>query len=282
MHWRVPDLLKRFVVALGAAALVTGSAVAAAQSEPELPDIGNPAGALISDDDAYAISLMELRQLRAQSYLLDDPESTEYIQDLGARIASQAPDQPHPISYVVARDDEINSDSIGDLVIMWSGLIIATDNESELAGVMAHETAHCTQRHLARGVLEQRHETIAATAAMLAAVVLGAMSGGYQGPDIMEGGFAAAEGLAAQRELNYSRTQEWEADRVGMRYLSKAGFSPYGIADFFQTLESRNGFGYEEGLYPKFLSNHPITPDRIADARARAANLPQPKNLHDS
>jgi len=276
----LPHVLKRLAVALGAAVLVTGSTVAAAQVEPELPDIGEPAGALISDDYAYAISLEVLRELRAQNYLLDDPESNEYIQDIGARLASQAPDMPHPIQYVVAHDDVINSDSIGDLVIMWSGLIIATENESELAGVMAHETAHCTQRHLARGALAQEHQTMAAAATMLAAVILGVVAGGYQSGDIIEGGLLSAQGMAAQQGINYTRTQEWEADHVGLQYLAKAGFSPYGMADFFELLQSR--YGFEESLYPKFLQDHPITPDRIADARDRAAQLPQPTNLHDS
>lgn len=262
--------------------LIAGSATVAAQSEMDLPDIGNPAGALVTHDDEYAITLTVLRELRAQNYLLDDPESTEYIQDLGARISSQAPDQPHPIEYVVARDDEVNSTAVGDLVMMWSGLIIATHNESELAGVMAHETAHVTQHHTARGIMAERRQTITAAAAMLAAVLLGAVAGGAGTPDIIEGGIAASQGMAAQAGINYTRSQEWEADRIGIQYLSKAGFSPYGMSDFFETTASINGFGYEESLYPKFLDNHPLTPDRIADARDRAAHLPLPANLHDS
>jgi len=282
MRCSVPHLLKRFTVVLTIAALTGGSVAASAQSEMDLPDIGNPAGTLISHDDEYAITLTVLRELRAQNYLLDDPESTEYIQDLGARISSQAPDQPHPIQYVVARDDEVNSTALADLVMMWTGLIIATHNESELAGVMAHETAHVTQHHTARGILEQRRETIAAAATMLAAVLLGAMAGGYQSGQVIEGGILGAQGIAAQQGINYTRTQEWEADRIGIQYLSKAGFSPYGMADFFETTASLNGYGYEEGLYPKFLNNHPLTPDRIADARDRASHLPLPANLHDS
>jgi len=280
MRCSVPHLLKRLAVVFGATVLVAGSTVGTAQSEMDLPDIGNPAGALLSHDDEYAITLMVLRELRAQNYLLDDPESTEYIQDLGSRIASQAPDQPHGITYVVARDDEINSTAVGDLVMMWSGLIIATENESQLAGVMSHETAHVTQHHTARGIEAQRRQTIAAAATMLAAVLLGAVAGGASGPNIIEGGLLGAQGLAAQQGINYTRSQEWEADRIGMQYLSKAGFSPYGMADAFQMLQQH--YGYEEGLVPKFLMDHPITPDRIADARDRASHMSIPANLHDS
>jgi predicted Zn-dependent protease len=280
MRCSVHTLLNRCAVLLGCAVLTIGSVAASAQSVPELPDIGNPAGALITNDDTYALSLAMLRQMRAQGAILDDPESTEYIESLGARIASQAPAQQHPIHYVILRSDEINSTAFGDDVFMWTGLIVATDNESELAGVMAHETAHVTQHHLQRGALAQSRQSIASMAGMLAAIVLGAVAGGNSSPDIIEGGIAAAQGLAAQHEINYTRTQEWEADRVGMEYLSRAGFSPYGMADFFQKTQQR--YGYEEDLFPAFLNNHPITSDRIADARARAAHMPQPTDLKDS
>ncbi len=281
MRCSVPQhLIHRLAVILAAAVLTVGSAVASAQSEMDLPDIGNPAGALLSADDTYAISLMMLRQMRAQGAILDDPESNEYIQSLGARIASAAPEQPHPVQYVIMRDNEINSTAFGDVVFMWTGLIIATDNESELAGVMAHETAHVTQHHLARGLMAERRQSITAAATMLASILLGAVAGGASSPDIIEGGIMAAQGMAAQQGINYTRTQEWEADRVGMVYLSKAGYSPYGMADAFEILQRR--YGYELGLIPKFLQDHPITSDRIADARDRAAQLPKPSNLHDS
>lgn len=280
MRCSIQSLLNRLVVILVASVLTVGTTAASAQSEMDLPDIGNPAGALISDDDSYAIGLMLLRELRQQNYILDDPEATEYIQSIGARIAAQAPERQHPIQYVVARDNEINSFAEGNLVVMWSGLIIATDNESELAGVMAHETAHVTQHHLARGIEAQRRQSITAAAAMLASVLIGAMAGGLSGPDIIEGGLAASQGLAAQQQINYTRSQEWEADRIGMQYLSRAGFSPYGMPDFFEMMQQR--YGYEEGLIPKFLIDHPVTSDRIANARDRAAQMEQPRNLKDS
>lgn len=274
------SLRRRLAATLSAAVLTVSAGVAAAQSEMELPDIGNPAGALVTNDDAYGIGLMMLRQLRAQNYILDDPEATEYIESIGSRLASQAPDQPHPIQYVVAADNSINSFAIGSVVVMWSGLIIATDNESELAGVMAHETAHVTQHHLAREIQAESRQSIATMAAMLASVLLGAVAGGNSSPDIIEGGIAAAQGMAAQHEINYTRSQEWEADRIGMQYLSSSGFSPYGLPDAFEMMQQR--FGYEEGLIPRFLLDHPVTTDRIADARDRAAHMARPTDLKDS
>jgi beta-barrel assembly-enhancing protease len=277
---RISLQLRRLAVLLGCALFTAATSIAAAQSTPDLPDIGNPAGALVSNDDAYAIGLMVLRELRAQHAIVDDPESTEYIQSIGARLAAQAPDQPHPIQYFVFRDSGINAFAEGSIICVNYGLIIATANESELAGVMAHETAHITQHHLARGIQAQSRQSIAMMATMLASILLGAVAGGASSPDVIEGGIAAAQGMAAQGQINYTRTQEWEADRVGMVYLAKAGFSPFGMPEFFETMSRR--FGYEEGLIPKFLIDHPVTTDRIADARDRAAHMEQPRNLKDS
>lgn len=90
----------------------------------------------------------------------------------------------------------------------------------------------------------------------------------------------AAQGLAVQQQINFTRQDEWEADRVGMGILSRAGFDPGGIPDFFEEFQRR--YGFEEGLIPKFLLDHPVSTERIADGRARAAQLEHPKHLVDS
>jgi len=143
--------------------------------------------------------------------------------------------------------------------------------------VLAHETAHDTQHHIAREIQAQSRQTLTTAAAMLAAILIGAAGGGAPA---IEGGIAAAQGLAAQEQINFTRGEEEEADRVGMQYLSEAGYDPEGMPDFFETLQQR--YGYEQGLIPQFLLDHPVTSDRIADARARAAHLERPTNLKDS
>jgi predicted Zn-dependent protease len=115
------------------------------------------------------------------------------------------------------------------------GLLEAADNESQLAGVLAHEMAHITQHHLARSVTAQSQQAITSAAAMLAAIILGAVGGGGGGQAI-EGGMAAAQGLAAQQQINYTRSNEEEADRVGIGYLYSAGFNTSGMADFFEQI----------------------------------------------
>ncbi|HUN76314.1 MAG TPA: M48 family metalloprotease [Steroidobacteraceae bacterium] len=273
-----PKLSQQLILFLALATFTAGSTLAVAQSEADLPQIGRPGGEMASKDDLYAIGMMALRELRGQGLIIEDPEASEYIQALGTRLAAQSLDGAAHFHYFWYDEGDVNAEAIpGGVIICNYGTILATDRESELAGVLAHETAHITQNHALRGAKAAERQSIAAAAAMLAAIVVGAMGGGAP---VIEGGIAAAQGMMAQSQINYTRTQENEADRIGMGYLAAAGFDPEGMPDFFESFEQR--YGYEESLYPKFLIDHPVTPDRIADARARAAHLERPKHLVDS
>ncbi len=269
--------LQKLVVFVGVAAFAACSTAALAQSESDLPDIGNPAGAVFSKDDEYAYGMMVEREMRAQNQVLEDPETEEYIQSLGTRLAAQSQMGAADFHYFVVDDPVVNAFSVPYFIFCNYGTILASENESQLAGVLAHETAHDTQHHIAREIQAQTRQTLTAAAAMLAAILIGAAGGGAP---VIEGGITAAQGIAAQEQINFTRGEEEEADRVGMQFLEKAGFDPEGMPDFFETLQQR--YGYEEGLIPKFLLDHPVTSDRIADARARAAHMQRPKNLKDS
>ena len=272
-------LLRRLAVILGLTVYVAAaSTIALAQTTEELPDIGNPAGTILSKDDEYSLGLMVLRELRQQNEILDDPESAEYVQALGSRIAAQAPESAHQFVYSIVRERDINAFAVpGGFIFLNYGTILASGNESQLAGVLAHETAHVVQRHIARAIRAQSRQSITTAAAILAAILLGAMGGGGAA---VEGGIAAAEGMAAQQQINFTRGEEYEADRVGMGFLARAGFDPEGMPDFFEALEHR--VGVEEVLIPKILVDHPATADRIAEAKGRAAQLERPKHLQDS
>ncbi len=285
MRFLPHNVLQQLIVFTGTAAFTVASTLAIAQAENDLPDIGRPAGAIISKNDEAAISMMALRELRSENAILEDPESNEYIQTLGTRLAAQSIDGAANFHYVIynAPDpDGWNAEAVGGgggagTIICGYPLIIATQSESELAAVLAHETAHITQHHLAREVEASTRQTLTAAATMLAAIIIGAMGGGAPA---VEGGIAAAEGMMYQQQINFTRGEEEEADRVGMGYLAAAGFDPESMGDFWEVALQR--FGYEESLVPKFLENHPIWPDRIADARARAAHMERPRSLKDS
>jgi len=137
--------------------------------------------------------------------------------------------------------------------------------------VLAHETAHVTQRHLVRGMIDQTHTGLLATAAMLAAIVLGATAGRGD-PNVMEGAILGAQSAAIQHQINYTRTQEFEADRIGIGTMASAGYDPLGMATMFTELE-RNSPNPDRIKAVEFLIDHPLSAERIAEARNRAEQI---------
>jgi len=243
----------------------------------ELPDMGSPAAAVLSQSDEYRMGAMVTRELRDQSALIEDPEVSEYLQSVGARLAAQSPDGGRSFQFFVVKDGAINAFAVpGGFVFVNYGLVLATSNESELASVMAHEIAHVTQHHIARQIRAQSQQSITSAAAILAAILLGAIGGGGQA---VEGGIAAAQGMAIQQRINFSRDNEAEADRVGIGYLAGAGFDTQSMGNFFETISRREGLAAT--YIPAMLVDHPVTSDRIAEARARAAQFP-PRRAKDS
>jgi predicted Zn-dependent protease len=234
---------------------------------------------MVSRGDESQIGRMVMHELREQSMILEDPEVSDYIQQLGLKLAAQSRDDDQPFSYYVLREPIVNAfATFGGIVCVNSGLILQTDNEAQLASVVAHETGHVVQRHMARGLLAQSRMSMTTMAAMLAAVLIGAMAGG--GGQAIEGAIAMGQGIALQQSINYTRSQEIEADAVGIQLLAGVGYDPNEMAAFFETL------GRDEGLagegFPALLRDHPVTSDRIATAREAAAKLPRRAMQPDS
>jgi beta-barrel assembly-enhancing protease len=258
--------------ALLAGLLASGAALAAPDTgaiASQLPDMGSPENALLSKADEYQIGLMAMRQLRGQDLILEDPELTDYIQQLGSRLAAQARADDQNFQYFIVRSNEINAfATYGGFICVNAGLILLTETESDLAGVLAHETAHVRQRHIARSIMAQSRMSLGTAAAMLAAVLVGAASGA--GGQAMEGVIAMSQGVALQQAMNFTRGEEEEADRVGIGLLAGAGFSTAAMADFFESMGRREGLDSMAGPLD-MLRNHPVTRDRIAEARERAA-----------
>jgi predicted Zn-dependent protease len=251
-------------------ALTAASYGASAAPGDDLPEIGTPADTIFTQNDEYQIGLMVIKGLRDAGQLLEDPETSEYMQSIGSRLASHAAEGHGPFQFYVVKESNINAFALpGGFVCVNAGLVLATANESELAGVMAHEIAHVTQRHVARGIRAQSKSSLVSAAALLAAILIGAATGS---PDAAQAGVVIAQGTAAQQQLNFSRAAEYEADRVGIGYMAAGGFDPRSMPTFFETLNRRSG---GPGKVPEFLQDHPVTSNRIAEAKNRAEQLPK-------
>lgn len=257
--------MRRFALTILASLLTCGAFAAAVD---ELPEIGTPANTVLTTDDEFQIGAMIVRGLRDAGRILEDPEVTEYVQSVGSRLASHAQDGRHRFTFFVVKDSSINAFALpGGFIGVNAGLVLATKNEAELAGVLAHEIAHVTQRHIARGIQAQSRANIVSTAAMLAAILIGGMVGG--GGDMTQGAIAIAQGAAAQSRLNFTRANEYEADRIGIGTLAAAGFDPNAMPAFFETLGRRSGLAGSQ--IPEMIQSHPVTSNRIAESRSRAA-----------
>jgi predicted Zn-dependent protease len=237
-------------------------------AELNLPDIGTQANVTISLEDEYRLGSMVMRGLRDEGQILDDPEINEYLQNVGSRLATQAQLPGQNFNFFLVNDPEINAFALpGGFVGINAGLLLATRNENELAGVLAHEISHVTQRHIARSIAAQSRNSIVSTAAMLAAILLGAAAGG----DAAFAGLAAAQSVALNNQMSFSRANETEADNVGINLMTRVGYDPNGMWQFFEVLQRRNG-SVSEADIPAILRSHPVTAERIAETRSRAAS----------
>jgi len=246
-------------------------AVLSPAAEINLPDIGSPADATLSKNDEARLGRAIMAQIRKMGQVVEDPLITEYVNEIGHRIAAQANnDGIHDFSFFVIEDPVINAFALpGGFIGVHTGLLEATRNEDELAGVLAHEVAHVTQRHIARSIHSGQRQSMMSMAIMLGAIL--AAVAGADG-DAVQGAIAVAQGTAAQQQINFTRSNEYEADRVGIEALANAGFDPQGMASFFEVISRSNT--PMEYRTPEFLRTHPVSSARIAESRNRARSYP--------
>ena len=263
------SLLAAVGLALAADPAPTGTPGAAYSN---LPDMGSGANAMISREEERQVGRMMVRNLREENAILEDPESTEYIQSLGSSIGAHAQDGETKLTFFVVRDLAVNAFAIpGGFIGTNVGMILLTRNESELAGVLGHEIGHIVQRHIARAVQAQSRNSLTTMAAMLGAVLIGAMSGNS---DAAPGLIAMAQGAAMQQQINFTRMEEAEADRVGIGYLAAADFDPNAVATLWTQMSMNQGPASYYDI-PDMLKTHPVNSLRIAEGRSRAAQYPQ-------
>jgi predicted Zn-dependent protease len=232
----------------------------------DLPDLGEVAADDFSPAQERQIGEEIMRAVRKDPAWLDDPEIEEYINRLGRRLAAASGDTSRSFEFFVVKDGTLNAFALpGGYIGVHSGLILAAQAESELAGVLGHEIGHVTQRHIAQLVGKQKQLSM-----MMLASLLAAIAGG--GSQIGEAAMVAGMAGTAQAQLAYTRDFEREADRVGLQTLEAAGFDVRGMAGFFERMQ--RAIRLYENNAPAYLRTHPLTSERIADMENRVMGMP--------
>lgn len=209
--------------------------------------------------------------IRARYPIVEDPEVVRYLNDMVDRLYEQLPPQPFEQTLTVVRSPMLNAFATpGGYVYVFTGLITDLEHEAELAGVLAHELAHVSQRHVAKRIEQMSYVQMGMLAGMLAGMFMGGKDGntGEAGEALMVGSVAGATSAM----LNYSRIDEREADQVGMNYLVGAGYKPQGMVGAFEKIRRKQ---YLSGSsIPQYLSTHPDVSSRIEDLSVRVGKLP--------
>lgn len=233
-----------------------------------LPELGDVSATAITPADERKLGESIMREIYRDPSYLDDPEVTDYVNNLGGRLLAHSGATRQEFDFFVIRDSQINAFALpGGFIGINTGLILAAQSESEVAGVVAHEIAHVTQRHIARMIGQQSENQLMSLAAM-AVAILAARSDSQ----VAEAALAFGQAGVVQSQLNFTRANEREADRVGLQLLDGAGLDPRGMVSFFERLQRATRI-YEGGA-PSYLRTHPLTYERIADIQNRMESMP--------
>lgn len=239
-----------------------------------VPEIGSGVG-LLDQQKEKMIGEKVFREVYKQMPVLQNPWLEDQLVHVFANILSQT-QLGQPIGLVIINDVQINAFAVpGGLFALNTGLLTSAQNMDEVAGVMAHEVAHVSQRHYSRSNEAFKGQGLLTLAGLLVGALVASQADGDAGTAVMLGSQAAL----MDRQLNYSRNQEREADRIGMQYMYSAGYNPQSMADFFEVMDRATS---KVSFLPDFWLTHPLTTERMSEARLRANQLPKVKsNLYD-
>lgn len=240
----------------------------------QLPDLGSKAANFLSDHQAEQLGKSFIRRSRYSIPYVYDPELVAYINRLGNRLLEVSDDAGKEYNFYLIDSNVINAFAVpGGHIAIHTAILTKSESESELASVVAHEIAHVTQSHIARKLENSRFDSWLALGALLAAAAAG-------GADAAQAAVGLSQATIIDRQLSYSRAFESEADSLGIRLLSRAGFNPSAMPVFFKRLldESR----INESHAPEFLRSHPLTISRIAESAERVRAYPANTNQDES
>jgi predicted Zn-dependent protease len=234
----------------------------------DLPSLGDSSSGIVSPEQEHQLGRAWLSLLRGQVPQLSDPLLKDYLERSVYRLAETSQLQDRRLEFVLLDSPQLNAFAApGGIIGVNGGLFLHAQTEAEYASVLAHELAHLSQRHFARGLEAQKRMQLPLMAAMLAGVVAAAAGAG-------DAGIAAiisTQAAAIQSQRRFSRQNEQEADRIGIINLERAGYDPRAMPEMFGRLMRQ--YRYDQKP-PEFLLTHPVTESRIADTKNRAEQYP--------
>jgi len=256
-----------------AAAITLASASSFAQSSSapsdhfdQLPDLGSNAANFLSDYEAEQLGKSFIRQSRYRLPYVSDPELVGYINRLGNRLLDVSDDAGEDYNFYLIDNNVINAFAVpGGHIAMHTAILTKSESESELASVVAHEIAHVTQAHISRRFENSQYDSWLAIGALLAAAASGSA-------EAAQAAFGVTQASIIDRQLTFSRAYETEADSLGIRLLSRAGFDPSAMPVFFKRLLSESRIN--ESHAPEFIRSHPLTINRISESSERVRAYP--------
>jgi predicted Zn-dependent protease len=228
-----------------------------------IPEIGDPSSSVLSYTEEQNLGKQLYRQLRGSQAVIEDPELSSWIRVLGNRLVSRASGTRGSFYFLIIDKPTVNAFAMpGGVIAVHTGLILNTESESELAAVLSHEIAHVSQRHIARMFVKNKDNGWKTGLGVVAAAIAAS-----QDPALGQAVITATLALQMQKQLNFSRQAESEADRVGMRILASGGFDPEGMPTFLSKLEPSEA-AYRD--ITEYLRSHPLSIDRLSDTRNRS------------
>ena len=233
-----------------------------------LPNLGDISQAVLTPVQERQIGQQSMMQIRAGKQFLDDAEINDYLNQLGLRLVENSTEPSLGFEFFTLNDYSVNAFAMpGGFIGVNSGLLLTAQSESELASVLSHEIAHVTQRHLARMIAGQQADSLASMAAIAIAILAA-----RRNPEASQAVMIGTQAQGIQRLLNFTRTHEQEADRIGLDILQKSDFNTHAMPEFLGKLQRATRLF--ENNTPGYLRTHPITSDRIADIENRVSNQP--------
>ncbi len=234
----------------------------------DLPSLGDSSSGIVSPEQEHQLGRAWLSLLRGQVPQLSDPLLKDYLERSVYRLAETSQLQDRRLEFVLLNSPQLNAFAApGGIIGVNGGLFLHAQTEAEYASVMAHELAHLSQRHFARGLEAQKRMQLPLMAAMLAGVVAAAAGAGDAGIAAI----VSSQAAAIQAQRRFSRQNEQEADRIGIVNLERAGYDPRAMPQMFSRLMRQ--YRYDQKP-PEFLLTHPVTESRIADTNNRAEQYP--------